>query len=189
MRYVEAPNALPKIDDSDVIVFLAGGISNCPDWQSEAVALLEQSGIADRLVLVNPRRKEYIEGLTAASEQIVWEHFMLRASHIILFWFPCETVCPITLYELGAWSTTDKPIVIGTHPNYSRRFDVVTQTSLVRPKLSIYSDLRDVVYGTVFEVNLHLDRIKCADCGGPKSLHADEGYQDVCSSFKLLVEQ
>lgn len=83
--------------------------------------------------------------LEMAGAQIRWERRMLQAASVIAFWFPEETVCPITLYELGAWSMTQKPLIIGAHPNYPRRFDVVTQTVLVRPDLSVHYELADVV--------------------------------------------
>ena len=35
-------------------------------------------------------------------------HDALRDVHAISFWFPKETICPIVLYELGAWSMTNK---------------------------------------------------------------------------------
>ncbi|MEO1378678.1 MAG: hypothetical protein AAFW70_31365, partial [Cyanobacteria bacterium J06635_10] len=62
----------------------------------------------------------------------------------ILFWFPQESICPITLYELGSWSMTDKPLFIGIHPNYPRRRDVEIQTGFVRPEINIVYSLEDL---------------------------------------------
>jgi hypothetical protein len=37
-----------------------------------------------------------------------------------MFWFPCETLCPITLYELGAWTVlapqTGTKLFVGACP-------------------------------------------------------------------------
>ncbi len=119
-------------------LFLAGGITNCPDWQQEMRGLLEETD----LILLNPRRANFpIGDPTAASIQIAWEHHALRAADAILFWFPKETLCPIVLYELGAWSMTEKPIFVACEPGYSRIQDVKIQTRLVRNDVDVVKSL------------------------------------------------
>lgn len=119
-------------------LFLAGGITGCPDWQAAAITLLEGSG----WTLLNPRRTDFpIGDPDAAYRQIRWEHQRLREADAVLFWFPCETLCPIVLYELGAWSMTNKPIFVGCHPRYPRRQDVEIQTGLARPDVTIVYSL------------------------------------------------
>ena len=122
-------------------VFLAGGISNCSDWQSEISKMFEE----EDLVLINPRRDDYdFDDLRVEEEQINWEFRHLEKSDVILFWFPCETLCPITLYELGKVSNSKKKIFVGIHPEYSRRRDVEIQTSLIRPEVKIVYSLGDL---------------------------------------------
>jgi len=105
------------------------------------VALLHDTD----LVLLNPRRADFpIHDSDAALQQITWEHVHLRRATSILFWFPCETLCPIVLYELGAWSMTTKPIFVGVHPLYKRRRDVEIQTGLVKPEVVIAYSLRSL---------------------------------------------
>ena len=140
MKYIEAPNGyeLYSLGES---VYLAGGITNCPDWQLEMVRLLSGTN----LTLLNPRRMLFpINDPNAAHEQIAWEYKALRDANSILFWFPHETLCPIVLYELGAWSMTDKPIFVGIHPKYERRLDVEIQTELTRPEVKIVYTLSDL---------------------------------------------
>jgi hypothetical protein len=138
MRLIEAPAEWTAEQTS---LFLGGGISGCPDWQARMIELL--SGVD--LVLLNPRRENYPwNDPAAAHEQIVWEHRHLRRATALLFWFPGETLCPITLYELGAWSMTSKPLFVGTHPDYSRRLDIVIQTGLVRPGVPVVSTLEEL---------------------------------------------
>lgn len=133
MIYVEALDEL-KSGVEGKTVFLAGGISDCPNWQQEMCSLLQDTN----LILLNPRREHFpIGDPSAAREQIAWEHRHLKAADAILFWFPRETLCPIVLYELGAWSMTSKPIFVGIHPKYTRRRDVEVQTGLVRPDVKI----------------------------------------------------
>lgn len=122
-------------------VFLAGGITGCPDWQKELVTLLDNSD----LILFNPRRADFpINDPNAAQEQISWEHDYLRIANAISFWFAKDTIQPITLYELGSWSMSDKPIFIGIHPEYPRRQDVEIQTKLIRPEVEIVYSLKEL---------------------------------------------
>jgi hypothetical protein len=97
------------------------------------------------MTVFNPRRKNFpIHDPNAALGQIKWEHNRFRESDILSFWFCAETMCPIALYELGAWSMTNKPILIGMDPGYSRRQDVEIQTELVRPDIKIVYDLKSL---------------------------------------------
>lgn len=122
-------------------IFLAGGITGCPDWQSRIVAALtDYPG-----VLFNPRRDNFpINDPAAARAQIAWEYWYLRRAKAISFWFPMETLCPIVLYELGAHSMTEKKLFIGVHSQYERKQDVRIQTGLVRPEIEIVYSLNDL---------------------------------------------
>lgn len=141
MLIVTAPTALDNVPIGGRRLFLAGGITNCPDWQAEMCELLEDTA----LVLLNPRRPEF-PPLDApddiVEEQIRWEYMHLRLSDAILFWFPSgESPCPIAMYELGSWSRTPVPLFVGTGPAYPRRRDVLIQLGLVRPDLVVVDDL------------------------------------------------
>jgi hypothetical protein len=139
MRYIEAPQSYTG---GELCLFLAGGITGCPDWQREIVTALASTS----LVLFNPRRAAFpIDIPHAAREQISWEHQALRTASAILFWFPKETLCPIVLYELGAWSMTHKRLFVGIHPEYQRKQDVLIQTSLVRPDITPVFTLEELV--------------------------------------------
>ena len=139
MQYIEA---LAPYNGHEKSVFLAGGISNCIDWQAEVTSMLADAN----LVLLNPRRSNFPIYNPAESEvQIKWEFDHLRKASAILFWFPSETLCPITLYELGTWSMTEKPLFVGVHPNYQRRSDVEIQTRLVRPDVTIVYTIAELV--------------------------------------------
>jgi hypothetical protein len=139
VHYVEALNEYRT--GSPPSVFLAGGISGCPDWQREVVDLLRDEPVT----VLNPRRAAFpIGDPTEAPRQIEWEHRHLRLADAILFWFPREALCPIALYELGAWSMTRKPLFPGVHPDYPRRQDVEVQTQLARPDVTVVHALADL---------------------------------------------
>jgi hypothetical protein len=138
MRYVEAPAEYSGADPS---VFLAGGITGCGDWQREVADLLAGSD----LVVLNPRRRNFpIDDPAAAGEQIRWEFRHLRRATARLFWFPPTTLCPIALYELGAWSMRPGSLFVGADPAYARRADVEIQTKLVRPDVRVVHSLPEL---------------------------------------------
>lgn len=121
-------------------VFLAGGITGCWDWQAAMVKKLN-----DEFILFNPRRPDFDVNDPSASEvQIAWEHRHLRRANVILFWFPSETLCPITLYELGVWSAQSTPLYVGVEPGYKRTDDILIQTRLIRPEIQIVPSLDDL---------------------------------------------
>jgi len=121
-------------------IFLAGGISNCPDWQSKIIPLFKDTDVT----LFNPRRP-FINFLSEeeSSFQIEWEVKYLTLCHKILFWFPKESICPITLFELGMYS--DKNIFIGVEKGYTRSYDVKKQMELARSDIEIVDSLETLV--------------------------------------------
>lgn len=140
MRIITAPNyyePLPR----DISVFLAGGITNCPDWQQKILKQLEDNYAYDSLVVFNPRRENFpIGDKTAAYTQIAWEFEMLEKCDIFSMYFSSgDSDQPICMYELGRnilriqtrfptdWQDR---IVISTEDGYRRKQDVLIQTGL-----------------------------------------------------------
>jgi Nucleoside 2-deoxyribosyltransferase like len=140
MKYIQCPTEADP-QNLEPTLFLAGGISSCPDWQTELTAKLELTN----WTVLNPRRNDFDAGNASLAEsQIDWEFRHLRLASAIAFWFPPETLCPITLYELGAWSMTNKPLFVGVDPKYQRCLDVKVQTKLARPEITILESLTDL---------------------------------------------
>jgi hypothetical protein len=139
MQVITAPETTPPRYSRSV--FLAGGITDCPNWQADFIDLLSD----EPLTAYNPRQPNFnVRDPDASDAQVEWEFNALEAAGAVSFWFPCETLCPITLYELGAWSAAGKPILVGCHPNYARKFDVVKQTTLRRPEVEVVFTLREL---------------------------------------------
>lgn len=110
-----------------VSVFLAGGITGCPDWQSEMIKRLEDEPVT----IFNPRRPVWdMNDRTATRTQIAWEFHALKMASLVLFWFPEETLCPIALFELGKCLGRKQKILVATHHRYARRTDVYEQLEL-----------------------------------------------------------
>ncbi len=139
MQYIEAVSEEAARYKS---VFLAGGITNCADWQKAVVDKLSDLEVT----VYNPRRANYpMDDPAAAAAQITWEYDRLHKADTVSFWFSKETLNPITLFELGAalerskpfGDTQGKPVVIGVDPEYQRKQDVEVQTKLIRPDITV----------------------------------------------------
>ena len=153
MIVVTAPNEVHSLEDhANISLFLAGGITNCPDWQTEMLARLEASHVSRRLTVYNPRRQDFdIKNPKASEEQVVWEFERLMAADVISFWFAPGSVNPIVFYELGMWgnSRADQPMVVGCDPEFTRVQDVVIQTQLARPGLEVFKTFDHMITGLI----------------------------------------
>jgi hypothetical protein len=139
MQYIEAVSS--ESQSCPVSVFLAGGITNCPDWQAEIVRKLS----AADLTVVNPRRISFpIDDPDAAQAQIEWEYYWLRGTDIVSVWFSAGSLNPIVLFELGSALERCEHLIVGCDPQYERRQDVRLQTYLRRPELDIVYSLDDL---------------------------------------------
>lgn len=122
-------------------LFLAGGISGASNWQSEMVALLESTD----LLIMNPRREDYPHDDPDAERlQVRWEHHHLQNAHAVSFWFVAETLCPITLFELGTCIARGQTIFVGIHPDYARKNNVLVQLELARPEIEAVFSLENL---------------------------------------------
>lgn len=141
---IQPPHTPEVYKDS---VFLAGGISNCPDWQSELSKYLDKQN--NGIQIFNPRW----DYKWTAKEQIEWEFYYLREVEVLSFWFSYGSLNPIVLYELGMWgNSTGRPLCIGIDPKYERIIDVVEQTKLARPEIKITYSLDDLAEQIIKEL-------------------------------------
>lgn len=139
MFYIEAPTRIKPANLKSI--FIAGSITGCPNWQKELIANINILDIA----IYNPRRENFpINDPNSAYEQIKWEYDYLKEADAISFWFSKDSLGPIVLFELGAHTRTNKPIVIGVEPGYPRESDVRIQMKLLRPDIPIVRSLEDL---------------------------------------------
>ena len=136
----------PKIEVEASLVgrtslFLGGGISHCPPWQNLMVDLLKDT----ELVLFNPRRDDFdTSDASMTEQQIQWEHKYLKLATARMFWFPNETLCPITLFELGKYLLSGDPLFVGCDPKYQRKIDLEIQISLELSNHEMSYSLKDI---------------------------------------------
>lgn len=124
-------------------LFMAGGITGTIDWQVDFLKMLE----GEELMVFNPRRLDFdASNKEMEVEQITWEHVHLVKADAISFWFTPETLCPITLFELGTVIDKSHPqrVFIGCHPEYKRLRDVEIQTRLRNPTIEVVQSLSEL---------------------------------------------
>ena len=68
-----------ELTPEDCTLFLAGGITNCPDWQSEISTMLDALLTYKSVTVLNPRRiGDLAKNGKDAEAQIWWEHKYLN---------------------------------------------------------------------------------------------------------------
>lgn len=141
INIIEAPNH--EVSDAPSL-FLAGGITNCENWQKTLIDLILKEEYNMNLNIFNPRRENFPIDIPEETErQIVWEFGKLSKFDIICFWFSNGSLNPIVLYELGYHGNSrDTKIVIGLDPGYQRKEDIKIQTKLARPDIEIFEDFQ-----------------------------------------------
>lgn len=161
-QYIEAPKIVEI--KNDLSVFLAGGISNCEDWQAHSAEKLSQ---LENLTVINPRRNDWKVDKNEIEEsvkQISWEFDYIRKTTDIIFWFTDDTLQPISLYELGAalqrnskyWDerlpfedehgfVKGQRIFLGADMDYKRILDVKIQAKLINYRWKVKNNLDDLL--------------------------------------------
>ncbi|MEU1313326.1 nucleoside 2-deoxyribosyltransferase domain-containing protein [Streptomyces cinnamoneus] len=141
MRYVEAPE---NFSGPGLSLFLAGGITACPDWQQTAVEALADLEVT----VLNPRRRAFpLHDPDAEAVQVGWEYRHLRRADHVLFWFPSSpSHQPIALYELGMVAGTPGAcLTVGADRRYVRRANIVAQLSHALPDLRVHCTLPETI--------------------------------------------
>ena len=158
--------AIEKYDlnQFEIPCFLAGGITNCSEWQNEIIKGLNEKLKDDyeecRLVLFNPRRENFpINDPNAALEQINWEFEYLEKCQIFSMFFDgtAKSDQPICFYELGRNIERMKQkfpkdwwmrIIVSVNSNFKRSNDVIIQTSLTtnnKVKVNVSNSSDDLI--------------------------------------------
>ena len=154
MKVIKAPEEY-RLQEGEISVFLAGGITNCATWQDDVAEYLGDHKNTDKLVLFNPRRDNFpINDPTASYKQIGWEFRQLEQADIFSMYFCAgESLQPICMYELGRnilrmqmRFPTDwyRRIVITVEDGYKRATDVKIQTRLAVGEYASFGSLLNI---------------------------------------------
>lgn len=134
MKVIIAPEYYVPTKE-EVTVFLAGGITNCEDWQKEVIDYLKSlpEEKTDKLVIFNPRRDKWPKSSDTEEirRQINWEADYIRSSYIFSMYFTDteKSDQPICFYELGKYAHSYNDI-ISYKEGFKRALDVEFQMSI-----------------------------------------------------------
>lgn len=161
MKIITAPEKIVNNSTSTntIWIFLAGGITSCPDWRTEVIAQLNKNYATDgRITILNPRREDFnISDKTETLRQIKWEYRAIKKCDIFgMFFCESESVQPICMYELGKQLSyyssvldyTEKimHVEIGVEEEYSRKDDVIIQSNLMGYPVDILRGTKEQRY-------------------------------------------
>ena len=152
MKVITAVEELTNDDMNKVKIFLAGGITNCRNWQQEVIKGIQNKYIdTEDMIIINPRRENFPIGDKSESvRQIDWEFRMLERCDIFTMYFCSgESDQPICMYELGRNiirmqtrfpSNWEQRIVVSSEYKYKRKTDVNIQVCLAtQDKINVNS--------------------------------------------------
>ena len=134
MKVITAPEYYaPK--RTDICVFLAGGITNCENWQQKVIKYLVNlpASQTENLVIFNPRRNEWPSNSDTEEirRQIHWEADYIRIANIFSMYFTNtkKSDQPICFYELGKYAGYRD--VISYQEGFTRALDLKYQLEVL----------------------------------------------------------
>lgn len=162
-------------------VFLAGGIRNCPDWQSMVINDLTDEWVDinstyEHLFIMSPKWTKELNPPIDDRRQIEWEFDMLEKCDLFTMYFAGgDSDQPICMYELGRNiermkkkypSDWTERIVITCEGSYKRLMDVIIQVDLATDgKVDVlqYNNTVEATLHHCEEIRKKLTNIYCCD--------------------------
>ena len=137
MLIVRPFDKFSNISNSQVSLFLAGGSTK---WRETVEHTLECNEDFHSVVILDPYDENY-----STLPNTAWEAQMMKKADCIVFWFTKESVCPVSLFELGyALRDHTKDIIIGVEPGYPKEDELDAQLITLCPKLVPFSSLEQL---------------------------------------------
>lgn len=161
MKIITAPERIVNntTSQNSIWIFLAGGITSCPDWRTEVITQLNKNYATDsRITILNPKRENFnVSDTTEMLRQIKWEYRAIKKCDIFgMFFCESESVQPISMYELGKqlsyynsvfdYAEKIMHVEIGVEEEYSRKDDVIVQSSLMGYPVDILRGTKEQRY-------------------------------------------
>jgi len=164
MQEIKPPQHWLRVNHVDKTLFAAGGISGCPNWQSDYMKMLAETP----LTVFNPRREhiptdtrgfrgvlhEVADGFfgnrstketcVERQQEATWEFQHIERSDGVSLWFPEDGPCVVSLFELGTLLYRSKSLFVGISPYYRMRKEIEIQIALAKPNIIITYSLHDL---------------------------------------------
>ena len=145
---IQSPNEyIPEEKKDKILIFLAGGITNCSDWQKSLIEnlqlTLKEKEYFSNLIFINPRRKSsiFFKNEEEIIKQIKWEFKYLNKCDLFTMFFDNSKLSdqPICFYELGKYlnqfqniykNNYEEHIIISYKKGFRRTLDLKIQVDL-----------------------------------------------------------
>ena len=145
---LQSPNEyIPDEKKEKILIFLAGGITNCSNWQKSLIDIfsftLTEKEYLSNILFINPRRKNSISFNNEEEiiKQIKWEFKYLNQCDLFTMFFDDTKLSdqPICFYELGKYlsqfqniykNNYDEHIIISYKKGFKRTLDLKIQVDL-----------------------------------------------------------
>jgi hypothetical protein len=121
-------------------VYLAGSMGK-NDWQSELYQKLVARSLPMGWDVISPRP---VAKPLEVRSYAVWEYNCIIASSIIAFWFSKNDKPDMGLFDLGRWSSYDKPLIIGIEKGYKFKERIEVDLLYSSPGLAVLDSLDKV---------------------------------------------
>lgn len=128
MQIIKAPY-LVNFDSPFFSIFLGGSIEmgKAEKWQDE---LSEQLKDLSHLLILNPRRDDWDSSWIQSKDnpqfrqQVEWELNCQEKADLLIYYFASNTMSPITLLELGLFSSSEAELIVYCSDDYPRKGNV-----------------------------------------------------------------
>ena len=144
---LQSPNEyIPEGKKDKILIFLAGGITNCSNWQKTLIEnfslTLKEKEYISNILFINPRRESSISFKNEEEiiKQIKWEFKYLNQCDLFTMFFDDTKLSdqPICFYELGKYlnqfqniyKNYDEHIIISYKKGFKRTLDLKIQVDL-----------------------------------------------------------
>jgi len=134
-------------------IYLAGGISDIDDWQDQFISHFKQlqsdtlmkALYLKNLTIINPRRNHFNDKRSEIKKQIMWEHAHAKAADALVFYFPADSHCSISLFQYGKYLTSGKKIFVGIEKDHLKSLDIFAHTRIEKPDQNINYSITDLI--------------------------------------------
>lgn len=148
MKIIQSPEDIILNEKEDkILIFLAGGITNCSNWQDSLLEnlklILKEKEYFQNLIFINPKRESSILFINEEEiiKQIKWEYKYLNQCDIFTMFFDDTKLSdqPICFYELGKYvnqfqniykNNFEEHILISYKKGFRRTLDLKIQIDL-----------------------------------------------------------
>lgn len=146
MKIVTPQSEVQHTEENTIRCFLAGGITNCRNWQNEVIEQLKkletENDLTD-LVIFNPRRENFDINKIKAEDQIKWQFVNIEKCHLFSMFFcgGTDSPQPICFFEYGKQLVERRErlgeLIVTVEKDFVRLEDVYIQTNLMFPVANI----------------------------------------------------